>query len=80
MAVSNVAESESNYRLTKRETEVLQCLAEGMSNAEIAETLGVAHATVKVHTNRIYQKMNVKNRTQAAIKAQYIGIGPLAQR
>jgi ATP/maltotriose-dependent transcriptional regulator MalT len=51
-----------------------------MSNAEIADTLEVAHATVKVHTNRIYQKMDVKNRTQAAIKAQYIGIGPLAHR
>jgi len=79
MIESNLATNDGSYRLTKRETEVLQCLAEGMSNAEIADTLEVAHATVKVHTNRIYQKMNVKNRTQAAIKAQYMGIGPLAR-
>lgn len=56
--------------LSKREMEVLQLMATGMSNNEIAEQLFVSVATIKTHTNRIFDKMDVQRRTQAIEKAK----------
>jgi DNA-binding NarL/FixJ family response regulator len=56
-------------QLTPREREVLQLIAEGRSNREIAETLYIAERTVKNHVNRILGQLGVRDRTQAAILA-----------
>jgi DNA-binding NarL/FixJ family response regulator len=60
--------------LTRREREVLGCLGEGQSNAEIAVRLTMAEATVKTHVSRLLAKLNLKSRTQAAVLAQERGI------
>src|SRR5690606_22154103 len=50
---------------TSREWDVLRLLAQGKSNRHIATDLVVAESTIKTHLNNIYQKLNVRNRTQA---------------
>lgn len=55
--------------LTRRETEVLQQLALGKSNAEIAEALVIADKTVRTHVSNILNKLGVSSRTQAALYA-----------
>jgi DNA-binding NarL/FixJ family response regulator len=55
--------------LTARETEVLGLIAEGMINKEIARTLYISEKTVKNHISNIFKKLNVSDRTQAAIYA-----------
>ncbi len=56
-------------RLTPREKEVLQLLASGQTNQEIAQTLWISKGTVKVHVERIIRKLGVSDRTQAAVRA-----------
>ena len=51
--------------LTERETEVLQYLAEGKENKEIAQALNISLGTVRFHTSNIYMKFGVSNRTEA---------------
>jgi len=53
--------------LTRREQEILACVAVGMRNGEIASRLHVAESTVKTHLTSAYLKLGVENRTQAAI-------------
>jgi ATP/maltotriose-dependent transcriptional regulator MalT len=60
--------------LTRRELEVLQLIAAGLSNQEIAEQLVVALSTVKKHINRIYSKLGVKRRTQAVVRARELNL------
>ena len=55
--------------LTKQETRVLMLIASGFKNAEIAEKLFISEKTVKTHINRIFNKIKVKNRLQAALWA-----------
>jgi DNA-binding NarL/FixJ family response regulator len=68
-------EEKSNYAssyddsLTKREVEVLKLLAEGLFNKEIAYTLAISEKTVKNHVSNIFKKINVSDRTQAAVYA-----------
>jgi LuxR family maltose regulon positive regulatory protein len=56
--------------LSERELEVLRCLASGASNREIGQQLYIAESTVKRHVYNIFGKLNVTNRTQAAIQAR----------
>ncbi len=60
--------------LSTRELEVLQMIANGYSNQEIAESLIVSLNTVKKHTSNIYGKLGVSKRTQAVARAQRLGI------
>lgn len=60
--------------LTRREREVLSCLGEGMSNAEIAGRLDMAEATVKTHMSRLLGKLELHSRVQTAVLAQELGI------
>lgn len=60
--------------LTSREYEVLQLIAEGKSNAEIAQALYLSVSTVKTHLSNLFSKMDVKSRTQAIEKARRLRI------
>ena len=63
--------------LSDRELEVLQLIGQGMSNQEISTALNISESTVKTHVNRILSKLEVKDRTQAAIIALKRGIANL---
>ncbi len=60
--------------LSGREVEVLQCMANGLSNQEIANRLFISLNTVKTHISRIFEKMQVKRRTQAIDTAKSLFI------
>jgi two-component system, NarL family, response regulator LiaR len=60
--------------LSQREREVLRLIAEGLSNAQIAERLVIAERTVKSHINNIFSKLHLADRTQAAIFAWRSGM------
>lgn len=62
--------------ITKRELEILELIAEGMSNREIAEKLFVSENTVKTHSSRLFDKLSAKRRTQAVQIAKEIGLIP----
>jgi len=60
--------------LSPREVEVLQLVAEGKSNKEIAADLGLSDGTVRIHLSHIFEKLGVHDRTQAALQAVQRGI------
>lgn len=62
--------------VSKRELEVLQLMARGYSNQEIAAHLFVSLNTIKTHTSNLFLKMDVKRRTQAIEKAKRLGLIP----
>ncbi len=62
--------------LSKRELEVLQLMAEGLSNQEIGERLFLSLSTVKTHTSRLFEKLDVKRRTQAIEKGKRLSLIP----
>jgi DNA-binding CsgD family transcriptional regulator len=63
-----VGDHEPADELSAREAEVYELLSEGRSNREIASALFISESTVKVHVRRIFQKLGVRSRTQAALK------------
>jgi len=60
--------------LSPREREILSLLASGDSNKEIADRLNLAEGTVKNHVTNILTKLDVRDRTQAALRARQLGI------
>ncbi len=62
--------------LSERELEILQLIAAGQSNEEIAQTLVIALGTVKKHINNIYGKLDVHSRTQALVQAKALNLLP----
>jgi two-component system, NarL family, response regulator LiaR len=66
----------AKLNISKREHEVLVLLGRGMSNQEIADALFVSPNTVKTHASRLFEKLDVKNRTHALLKAKELGILP----
>lgn len=62
--------------ISKRELEVLQLMAKGMSNQEIASSLFVSLNTIKTHSSNLFIKLDVKRRTQAVEKAKQLKIIP----
>src|SRR5215831_20541423 len=68
--MSEVDRQFSNVTLTGREREVLQLLTNGLTDSEIAEALTVTVGTVKWYNRQIYNKLGVRNRTEAVTQAQ----------
>jgi DNA-binding NarL/FixJ family response regulator len=60
--------------LTARETEVMRCVASGLSNQQIAEKLLVQEGTVKIHVHNIYSKLGMNNRVDLTLYAQKRGV------
>jgi DNA-binding NarL/FixJ family response regulator len=73
-ALTDPAAAELPDGLTPREAEVLALIAEGLTNAEIAERLVVSAATVKTHVNHIFAKAGVRDRAQAVVYAYANGL------
>jgi LuxR family maltose regulon positive regulatory protein len=73
-SITQVPESQLVEPLSERELEVLQFIAEGLTNQEIATRLYLSLYTVKAHARNIYGKLGVKNRTQAVAKGKALGI------
>lgn len=69
VTVNENKEKSENNNLTSREKEVLELIAEGLINREIAKRLYISEKTVKNHVSNIFKKLNVSDRTQAAIYA-----------
>lgn len=70
------AEMISRLGISQREMEVLQLMAAGATNQEIADRLFVSLNTIKTHTSRLFEKLDVKRRTQAIEKAKRLNIIP----
>lgn len=68
-AMRKPTKNESNYDLTDRELQVLQMIAEGLSNKMIGNKLGIAESTVKVHVKHILNKIGLRSRVEAAVWA-----------
>ena len=60
--------SREEEKLSKRETEILELLCEGLANKEIADRLDISVETVRVHLKHVYEKLHVRSRTEAAMK------------
>lgn len=60
--------------ISKREWEVLSLMSEGLSNQEIADRLFLSLSTIKTHSSRLFEKLEVKRRTQAIEKGKRLGI------
>jgi two-component system NarL family response regulator len=71
---SQLAERLSHRSLTGRELEVLRMVAKGLGNKEIAAALSIAEVTVKLHVSHVLEKLNAKDRTEAATAALHRGI------
>lgn len=65
-----------SLEISERELEVLELIAEGYSNQQIADTLYISINTVKTHVSNLLGKMNVQRRTQAVKKAKSLGLIP----
>lgn len=76
-AGAKLVERMAGPELTEREHEVVQLMAKGFSNHEIATALFISEGTVKFHVNHILSKLNVNDRTQAVITALKRGIASL---
>lgn len=74
VALDRMAERMPSVDLTPRETEVLTCITQGRSNREIAEELGIAEKTVRIHVSAVLDKMGARDRTQATIYALQRGL------
>jgi two-component system, NarL family, response regulator LiaR len=65
-----------NLHITPRELEILELIAQGLSNREIAEKLFVSESTVKTHSSRVFDKLGARRRTQAVQLGKEFGLLP----
>jgi DNA-binding NarL/FixJ family response regulator len=77
LAKGNGRPRRTEFNLTHREQDILALLAEGRSNRSIAQNLYLSEKTVKAHVAAIFRKLGVINRTQAALIAVQLGVGPV---
>ena len=70
------SEKLEKLEITPRELEILELIAKGMSNREIAEKLFVSENTVKTHSSRVFDKLGAKRRTQAVQLGKEFGLIP----
>jgi len=78
-ASANFSVNENNLKqlgISPRELEVLNLIARGLSNQEIADKLFVSLNTVKTHSSKLFEKLNVNRRTQALQEAKKLGLLP----
>jgi len=61
-------------RLTARESEIVRCVANGLRNAQVAEHLSISESTVKTHLNKIFQKLDIRDRMGLTHYAIRIGL------
>lgn len=73
---SHNAAAQASLGITERELEVLQLIAAGRSNKEIAGKLDVSPNTVKTHIARLYEKLEAARRTEAILRARELGLIP----
>lgn len=73
-SLMELAHEDHDTVLSRREVEVLQLLAEGASTADVARKLYISIKTVKNHLSSIYEKLDARDRTQAVLAAQRLGI------
>ncbi len=64
----------SETQLSKRETEIIRCVATGLRNAEVAGKLSIGESTVKTHLNNIFHKIGVRDRVELALYAYRVGL------
>jgi two-component system, NarL family, response regulator len=74
VVASQLTERQSHRSLSTREIDVLRLVAKGFGNKEIAGVLNIAEVTVKLHVSHVLEKLEVKDRTQAATVALRRGI------
>lgn len=74
MAADKTGEATDSIHLTGREAEVLNAISRGYKNSEIAELLGISHQTIPVHVRNIYNKLEVRSRTEAVFEARRLGL------
>jgi DNA-binding NarL/FixJ family response regulator len=80
-AIASKREPDTYYEpLTDRETEVLKLAAQGLTNKAIAYSLSISDRTVQGHLRRIYEKLNVANRTEAVVRASQLNLLELPSR
>jgi two-component system, NarL family, response regulator len=72
--LNSLANRPPESELTQRELQILKLIVKGMSNRQIAESLGITEATVKWHVNILLSRLNVTDRTQAAVTSLRRGI------
>jgi two-component system, NarL family, response regulator LiaR len=65
-----------DLHITRRELEILELIAQGLSNREIAEKLFVSENTVKTHSSRVFDKLGARRRTQAVQLGKELGLLP----
>ena len=76
LSTTQAPQSDLIEPLSEREIEVLELVAEGLTNQEVASRLFLSQHTIKVHTRNIYGKLGVHNRTAAVARGKALGILP----
>ncbi len=80
VGLGELSEIPTTTTLSEREQEVLALMALGLSNRQIAHELYLSVDTIKTHVRSVFGKLGVSNRTQAALVAADLGVGPPASR